>query len=692
MSRPSTLQLGLADVARLAQVRRPVVSMWRRRELAGHPFPEPVVVVAGEERFDAFEVADYLEATGRGRNEQVRDDLAAHATSTGLSHLDGGAALDALTALLCLVSASDEPLADLDAAATLRRALDIDPADSMLSREVAATGDDLPALAAHAGALADASYSPKRAFELLLRQQLSRSLPGHAAVALRDEAVRLAARVAVALASEAGFETPVFVDVTDGRADLLLAIAESYAAEPAPSLASVPFDTRSARLARRRLFVHDRHRLDVAVDESGDLSFAALEADAVHVMQLPPAGDPSLSDVEVLKTISNLVRQLAGHSRLVVLGPASALVDRPEGVEVDLARDRILRTGRLRYALRLPSGLVVHSPRQALALWALGPPNATVPVTDRFTVVSDHSDAGLTEAVVGSIVTDAVTAMASRNVARRHAFHSARRVRTALLLPGRTSLVDQATRRPAPAAPPDLAVTIDSLVRELDSSHVSGLRVEAAAPDGEVPAPSVRTLGQAIDATLCRIVPGNRVADADVTGGSGRTVIGPAELLAEAPMGDRRIDLLTFAGSYPSARFTEPGDVVFCTAPRPVAWVDRAGGSVVLAPARVLRIDDRAGPRPALLLPDVLAADIRAAADRPCPGGPAGPRARDWRRWPVRLVPARQREALAWALAAIEHERRSLMTRREQLEALERAVTDGVTSQSLTIDRPKEGH
>ncbi|HEX2705315.1 MAG TPA: hypothetical protein VHM65_06120, partial [Candidatus Lustribacter sp.] len=102
MSRPSALQLSLADIARLAHVSRPVASMWRRRELADHPFPEPVAVVGGQERFDASEIADYLASTGRGSNPDARDDVAAHARLVTVTQVDEPATVDGLSALLCL--------------------------------------------------------------------------------------------------------------------------------------------------------------------------------------------------------------------------------------------------------------------------------------------------------------------------------------------------------------------------------------------------------------------------------------------------------------------------------------------------------------------------------------------------------------------------------------------------------------
>jgi hypothetical protein len=185
----------------------------------------------------------------------------------------------------------------------------------------------------------------------------------------------------------------------------------------------------------------------------------------------------------------------------------------------------------------------------------------------------------------------------------------------------------------------------------------------------------------------CRIVPGNRVDPADLNAPDGRPAIGADELLGSSRLGDRRVDRLTFASSYPAARFTEPGDVIFCTTPRVAAWVDREGGSVVVSPARVLRIvrDPDRGLPP--LLPDVLAADI-AAAGTELQRGKGSSSGADWRRWPVRQVPPDQREALAETLTAIEHERQGLRHRLERLGALAAAVTAGVTAGAVTITTP----
>lgn len=64
------LVVSMPDIAEIAHVERPVVSTWRRRYAgADRPFPEPVAEGAdGSLRFRALDVADWIDATGRGNN------------------------------------------------------------------------------------------------------------------------------------------------------------------------------------------------------------------------------------------------------------------------------------------------------------------------------------------------------------------------------------------------------------------------------------------------------------------------------------------------------------------------------------------------------------------------------------------------------------------------------------------------
>lgn len=701
MTNVARLQLSLSDVARLADVQRPVVSMWRQRPLVDFAFPSPVGLVSGEERFDAQEVADYLAATGRGNNPEAREDLAAHARLARVTDLDEVAIVHGLTALLCLATMTDEPLSTLSSAELHLLARTTDPDDSYLLHEILNLGGDLETLAAHADDLASASYSPSVAFERLLRQRASSAYPGQAATALVPAAQTLVARTAIVLAAEARAESPFFVDVTSSSGDLVLATTRVYAGELAPSVATVALDAPIARLARRRLRVHDVHRVDLAVDDAGDFTVRGADDQvAVHILQLPPAGEPALSDVDVLDAIGNLVVQLADGSRVVVIGPASALTDRPATGEVDLARDAIIRSDRLRAAIRLSKGLLPRSPRRALALWALGPAHPAVAVRDRWTAVADVSDRSLDDSLIDAIVTDVVAAMTPDERSAKggqgltvgdvdgerqvlgHQFRVARRVLTSSILPGRKPLVDRVVRsagsstRSAQAV--EQAATIERLIGQLAPSSLDGVRVE---PKRDEPASATAqghatTVEQAVLDGRLQVVPGNRLeADHFAEGTEGRWVVGPAEVLSGAEDGPRRINLMTFAAHYPSGRLTEPGDVIVCTTPSARAIVDTAGGSVVQTPARVLRVTEAGRSS---LLPAVLALDVNAVQGRG---------AGDWRRWQLRLLTSQAVETLAETTAALTQERGALLARLTDLDQLAAHLIDGVASGAVTITR-----
>lgn len=701
MTNVAVLQLSLSDIARLADVRRPVVSMWRRRPLAGHAFPSPVARVSGEERFDAKEVADYLAATSRGNNPDAGYDLVAHAKLAQFTNLDEVVTVHGLSALLCLAAMTDESLGSLTSAELHDLARAVDPDDAYLLREIVALGRELEPLAAHADDLASASYSPSAAFERLLTRRAPIAYPGQAATTLVPAAQTLAARTAVALAADAGAEAPCFVDVTNGSADVLLSTCKLYAGELTPSVATLSLNSPVARLARRRLRVHDIHRTDVVSDDSGDFVLVGGSGDvAVHVLQVPPAGEPGLSDLEVLDFLSNLVVQLSDDSRVVVIGPATALTDRAATAEIDLARDAVIRGDRLRAAIRLPRGLLPHSPRRALALWVLGPAHGAVPVRDRWTVVADVSDQSLDESVIEGIVTDVVAAMTPDERSAKsgrapvvaggdeaeqvlgHHFRFASRISTSSLLPGRKSLVERVARSRATGAQSTSGVALAALIEQrlarLGPTSLAGLRVEAADSTSEtMTRANQTTVGQAVADGDLRVLPGNRLNAEDLTAGSvGLVVIGAAEVLGESGVGSRRIDLVTFADRYPAGRLTEPGDVVACSSPRVGAWVDTAGGSVVQTPARVLRVTDAGRWR---FVPSVVAVDWLRASGR----GDRG-----WRRWPLRVLTSDGVVALGMATAAIDGERRSLLARTATLDDLASTLIDGVASGALTITDP----
>src|SRR5690606_21436055 len=105
-----------------------------------------------------------------------------------------------------------------------------------------------------------------------------------------------------------------------------------------------------------------------------------------------------------------------------------------------------------------------------------------------------------------------------------------------------------------------------------------------------------------------------------------------------------------------------------CTSPRPAATVDRDGGTVVLAPARTLRITPDSDKGVPDLVPDVIVSDINGA------------RGRDWRRWQIRLVPPKRQDSLHVELERIDAERRDLHDRLAPLDHKATRAMDHATA------------
>ena len=688
------LRIGMADIGVLARVGRSAVSNWRARA-SGHdqPFPAPVSGDGDRPMFDGRQVARWLVETGHGNNPDAVEDLAAFATLDALSPRTERAVFDALTALLCLKVATTTPLGGRSHEELLDLADELDPDDADLLSEVTRVGDRVGPLARYADLLTDAAYRPAAAFERLLSDRFRSALSEHAAASLRPEALSLVARIAVDLGDRPGVPA-AYVDSGPGSGDLLLAVVDEHGERSPVEVVTADVDDPAARLLRRRLRVHRVPRRGLHLDADGTF---VLDRAVTHVAQFPTPGAPTISDRDVLAAVENLVLAMGPGQRGLVVGPAAALCERLRDRGTAAIRDSMLRAGHVHAVVRLPKGLVTARPRQALAIWLLGPADHRTPLAERVVTVADLANDPLTDDVTDSLVTDLAAATGSRALARAHAFRFTRPVPTRLLLTAPGSLVDVAptVRGPRPRAAAELLVEIDRLRTRLVAEPPGGDRLpslDAADPaDPRGPRPAARTVGELIAAGYLRALPGHRIAAADIRASavragsvpavSGVQVLGVEELTGEAAPGSRTVDHLLLAGTYDAARLTEPGDVVFCTSPRPAAVVDRAGASVVLTPARVLRIE-RADPGG--LVPDVLAADLSAA--------PA--RAREWRRFPVRRVPPAQRALVVGALDQLRAATESTRRRLADLDALTRLLTDGVTGGALVVhpgQSPTEG-
>lgn len=679
------LLLTLPDVAALARVQRPVVSMWRTRSAGtDRPFPEPAVRSGAQVLFDAYEVADWLITTGHGNNPAARDDLALFAaldtttTASGATDLD--ATLAGLTALLALKATTGERLSGLTPAAVLDLADDVDSHDDCLYREVAALGEYSADLAARADAVASAAYTPAAAVEALFAHRHRLGLRPYADTALTSAVIDLVARLSLALLGDPpGAQGPgLEVTVVDpaGGSDLLVALRHCLGDADLPDVALPPAGARDGsaamnRLARRRLLAHGWWPADLPTDAGGRL---ALPGRTLTLAQFPSPTRPRASDEEILAVIDDVAVAMDDDDRAVIIAPASALADRPRSPAIDAARSALLRTDRVRAVVRLPAGLWVSRPRQRLAIWVLGPAHPAVPIGRRWTTVSDLGGLTLTGSVAEDVVTDVIAALGEQDTVRAHAFRFARFVATSTLLAGSGDLVGAPSPRPLRprTAPAETALRVQDLIAHATTQPTPPdlrLPVEHREPNSTRTA----TLGDLLAAGAARVIPGNRLDPADIGGGTVR-VIGPDEVLGLRRLGERTIDRLAFSTRYPAGRYTEPGDVVFCTSPRVGAVVDVEGFSVVAAPARVLRLDRAREPG---LIADVVARDLRTAS----------PTAR-WRSWAVRLAPTGQAVALEAALAVVGRHRADAQARLRALSDLADTLTDGVVTGALVVATP----
>ena len=671
----SALLMTMSDIAALARVKRPVVSVWRTRAAqTDAPFPAPVIRVRGQDFFDAGQIGSWLAETQRGNNPEAAEDAAAFAIPP---HVEQGSdTFPAVTALLTLRSMIGGPLGALSTDDILDAADENDPDDDMLYSEVESAGDARAQLAQYVDDLVEAAYSESAAFERLMADRVTLDRQGLGDTALSSSALDLMSRAARALAATQPGD-PVIVDVTRSVGDILIAIAKDENAADELSVVTASDDSRLGRLARCRLAVHRIPRKKVDILDDGAFT---VTGNAVHVAQFPPADDAAMSPVGMLSAIDHIALQMDASQLAVVMAPSSVLSDANLQRDADQVRSGLLRSGRVRAIVRLPAGLVPRKPQQAQTIWLLGDAPARVELVERWTMIADLSAIRLDQTAIDDLVSDFVASLGDLATVRAHAFRFARLVLTRTLLASRDSLVAGARNaaRPTTSQGGALVVRVDELLGNLTRDvspalESKRLRVEPTTPTG---APARSSVGQLISGRHLRYIPGNRIEAGDITRGdadaAGIRIIGPAEVLGEHPLGLRRIDRLRFVVEYPAARVTEPGDIVFCTSPRPAAIVDTEGTSVVAFPARILRIDPS---DPNGLLSEILAADIAALPSTH----------KQWKKWSVRQTDHRQRGALADALASIRLQQEQARARLAQLDELSSLLMTGITAGSMTL-------
>ncbi|PHP51811.1 hypothetical protein [Actinomyces ruminis] len=174
-------------------------------------------------------------------------------------------------------------------------------------------------------------------------------------------------------------------------------------------------------------------------------------------------------------------------------------------------------------------------------------------------------------------------------------------------------------------------------------------------------------LGDACQARQAKLLPGSRLGELP----TGTTPLWTSDAVAAGKPAS--VDLLRLTHQRPDIRLTEPDDVVFTAAGKPVAVLDEAGGAAVAYPARILRVT---GGR---LCPAAIVDAINAV-----PAGNA--------KWPTWLVPETQIDPglAAEILQSLQRWERQLRQRQALLEELKVLITRSVLSGAIQVARPNE--
>lgn len=686
--------LQLKDVGLLAHVQRAAVSTWRARYAnRSHPFPSPARVVDGQELFAVDDVVDWLETTGCGNNPDARHDAVAF-TLTTVDMANDDVLFAGLGALICLRGAIGPLPADVDALVDAAELYDGD--DELLFREVEAVGPLLKPLARYAELLVTTALNPSDPFDELVRRRQDRTSRPPVHATLR----RLVARAALALADEAGFSEPTLVLRTVDDVDLVVeALAQSEGRGPLSvgvTLTTSEADSPGARLARRWLHVHGIMQSWVEADPDGTY---ALPDQTVVVLRLLTAGTDR--DAE-LDEVNNLCLNLSDQNRAVVVGPAASLTDallarrspgRPadDGARLSSAgeiRRDALRTDAVRAVVRLPQGLFPDHSRSRAALWCLGPSRSTPAST---LCVNTQSLSGGGD---DDLLTDLTAAMQGpRSQMARH-LGTAHFRPTSTLCMSTQDLVAPVFREVHLGSKSVFQTLEDMLVRAATAvPGIEGVTIEPTTRPAVLPRTS---LDRAVRERKIALMPGARIAlSATTPRGTIPVVQHPGDL-------GRREELpalteLDLATSYAQVDRTQPGDIVVTSVGGSAAAVDRLGGVVVAFPARVLRCHrprgsteqeraalERQGRQlpelaPQTFTPEAVAADINAQP----------PEARDWKAWPLTVLPPGQIEVTERLLTDLAARRARLEQARADVDAAVRTLTQAVGAQICTVSPPR---
>ncbi len=669
--------ISMPEIAELAGVQRPVVTVWRRGYNGS--FPRPVGGDASRPLFDAEAILDWLAATGRVDRAAIEPDLRQHALWQLGSQLKRGDLIALATALICLRGLDDdEPVrADGEWARVLTdRARRVDPSDLFLRSEIEALPADAAWLAAAVDELVEAAWGCRPALERLLAARTRLNVP----VLYRDAVVPELARLiaAVSGASERAAAGAVrLADPWAGTGDLLTAVLAAVGEHGQLTISAATRTDYLSRLLRRRLHIWDLPPADIEVHTATALP-AGVRWD-VLVTLLPYRAQENRSRERQLGYLRHLATGLDRHQSAAVVSPADLLTDRLPPAAAGI-RNEILRTDVVEAVITLPGGLMPFRPGYQTALWVLRRDGSGR--GQGRALLADISDRPLTATVVDELVGDVTTW-------RREGYHPAAH-RRGFATPVRVAdLVGEhgSFARPRESELPEadalrhsrVAGLLDlqtRLVEQDQRTCPTPIRAKVAARDAD--ARTTVTIGTLIRQKHVKRLKGARIAAEHVTRDGHHRIIGTPELSGQRPPEQRMIDRFLLAERYPHVRLTEPGDVIVTVTPTLKTYVDVDGFSIAEYPAVALRVNrDRRR-----LTPGILAALISAVPHGRAPGAL---RTRRLDELQIVTLEPDEVEALDELLTDLDERRRSAQTEIDIVDTLCHTTITGIADGTLTI-------
>lgn len=653
-----TITLSAGEIAELAGVKRPVVTIWKGRPVPEHPFP----TADEDDRYPADEVLDWLEATGRGNNRHARVDFALKQALSPNTPTEVLEDLLALAAARCVVG---EELSGLDPEDVLDAVEEADGDDEWLWSEVEHADFQLAPLVDLA---VGASWSPEDAHDRILSTLEARRPAQHTlgsrTVALLADTVRYCLSPGGAVVDVAGSATT--------------AVLELQRDEDLPEIeVVVPGAGRDVRLSRQRMDIRSLPNRSPRFSDDWELS-----PGSVAVLRLPVDTD------EAWNLLEETSMQLGRGMTCLALGTPDQLIG-PLGAASAQARARLLRARLLRATVELPHRrdgrtvveqvLWVLSPvaneqddlqRMMDALTGrrrpLPPPTTTSSVVD--TTFADLSTATRTSQ---ALVLDLAAAASGDH---RHRMRVLRPVRLRVPDPGEGIQMARGTfTDELGALPVDDAARINELLQRL-SAQLPETLAQHEATAARRQAASLVTVGDAVRRSMLSVHSGLR-AMADVPRGGQGLVWTAAAVTLGRP---EQMDLTQLKTRVRRGRRTRPGDVVFSNVGKPSAVVDTAGGALVAFPLRALHVRGDAELSPA---------GIASAINALPPDSGA------WREWRIPLATYRARADDF--LRLVEDYEQELESRKNAVQDLRRLVARSVPTGAVQLraidDDDKEG-